>query len=362
MDSSVMSHYSVDYQALESATELFGRGDLAGLKKHISNKCAEDERYIFGLLCGSLYVERAHDAYPLSEWLLQQPELLPVEQSRLDQCFCIAIYTWRSDAIEIFLALGANPNQPILPKRYALDICLNRTEHDYSCEKSELDDAVASLRRYSAKTYIEHKYEQSLHCWDIFGDLASYDDWVELMVEDLAALTPIEQSHWQLIIKHAVSNAKTASKGWKREQQKNAAGLDQLKSVSLLEKWLRSACQPRSSLVFGDLRDGPYYKKSDSTHNSFDVWRLAAKNSLVLNGLLWTLADIDPHRGQEVALELVQSMYAKLPELGIRDVSLANASFAVLLETEVGRNMALALAEQTENPTAKKKMKAMLGA
>ena len=340
-------------------TTLLSEGHLAELKTRIKEQTERDPEYFPTILDWTLYCEVAQAAHGLSLWLLEQDELIPSDKQSLDLFLRIAVITWRTDAIEQFLILGADPNQEVIPERNILDVCVNRTQHAYSCDKQELISAAEIVKQFGGKFYFQEKYDGVLSCDKQYEVLTPYDAWCGEALSDLSNLNEPERANWCELISHCCVKAKQPSKAWIAKANKILNDIGDISPVESVRKWLSLACEPRKTLIYGDLRHGPYYKQSDSIHETYDVWRLANNNGQILKGFVWLLSEFDAEASVDTIAQVTEAMYKKYKLLGIRDTKLANASFEALLRTSAGRKIARQQLEDAINPPAKKKMKAI---
>jgi hypothetical protein len=335
---------------------------LAGKKNELCDllRAKPNDREFLKLLDTVLNAEMADELYKLSEWLVKNCEKLALNQDQLDQSLCIAVKRWRNDAIIQFLVLGANPNQEVVEDRNILDVCMNRINHSYSLEKKDIEESIKKLKSCGGKTFLESRLDTAFSGSVFFDLIPTYERWSTKALTEIAEMDDSSQQVWFQLLTHCNTKAKKPSDAWLKKSNSYIDQLGGAAFTSCASRWLIEANEPRKTLLFGDLSDAPYYLASDSTKESFDLWKLTDTSSFILKGLVWALLSINAKGAIDIISDISRSMYQPHLLLGSRDTKLASACFKALLSTDTGKQAAIALIDQTEHKPAIKKMKAIL--
>lgn len=331
------------------------------LTQYVLNKINDSPSYIFPILAWSLFTEAASDLFKLSCWMLNQESFFPSDKQLLDFGLRLSVVTWRTDALEKFLSLGANPNQQVIPQRNIYDVCLNRSQHSYYSEDTkEVVDAVTALEEHNAKAFLLEKYEVKIPCFDILKTISIHDAWWTLFFTTIESDDESVQQLWCTLVSQCVNKAKKPSQKWLKETGLLVESIGKAQFVDRAISLLCEAKRPRATLIYGDLDGGPYYKASDSLKESFDLWKITQSSSLILKCLTWLLMKIDEKKAIATVFELCKAMYEKYELLGIRDVKLANACFECLVVSDEGIKLAKSLFDETTHKPTLNKMKTIL--
>jgi len=325
-----------------------------------------DKNALVTFLAWVLFPQHLRDPEKSScKWLLANSNLLTSADGIIDTGLYYSVYCWHEEGIKTFLSLGANPNKEIMPQRFVLDVYRNRTEyslHSSAADSALLQDAVESLEGAGAQTYLEYKLRDKHIDPIVFDLMDTREPWVERLLNDLQTLPSSEQIGWIALLEHCSVKSKSRSKTWTKKLSNLMESIDANTLISTIQHCLQLATDKRPSLIFGDLSEiGDYYHCSDSCDAGHDLWGTTKKNSIILKGLIWVLS----YCGEGVEHDfysMAKAMYTKLPGIGIRNVLLANTSFAELLNIGSDKALiyALRLQEEADNQPAIKKMKALL--
>jgi hypothetical protein len=326
------------------------QGKEDDLLKYLNYKLAKDDTYILSIIEIALRYEGSK-YYKLSCWLLENECGLSREQGFLDFCLRLAVNSWRGDTLETFLRLGANPNQELLPQRTIYDVILNRTQHSYLTCNTRVE-IVPLLKKYNAKSYLFHKFEDQVPCLNIIESISFHDSWCKPFLESISLETEDKQIHWCNLLIKCLNKSKKPTKKWLKETLElvEVIGPDSFLKIATIV--IKESCNSRATLIYGDI-DGDY--GSYSLYESYDLWKITESSSFILKSFIWLLFEVNRQESiKEVSLTC-KAMFQNHSAIGIRDVKLANAAYASLLECPEGIELAKKLVKCTSHkPTIRK--------
>jgi len=336
--------------------ELLLKGNENELKEKLLALKEKDDGFIIPILASILNCEMADEQYKLSLWIIDNRDLFPENQDLLDECLKLSVKQWRTDSAISFLEAGANPNQEVIEERNILDVCLNRTDHFYSLERTDLENLVNSLQDKGAQTFLEQKYHLEIDQRKIFETICTYDSWASIALSDISGMSSSEQGAWCKVIDHCHTKSKAPSVTWKKKLDQMIGEIGAAKFEKNISNWLLSSLEQRKSLIFGDLDNSPYYIASDSIKESYNLWKIKDSTSFILKGFVWAIVHTNPSTAANILPKVILSMFQPHFLLGSRDVKLAGATFEALLSSSNGKKVAEEIISQTDHKPAIKKM------
>lgn len=300
-------------------------------------------------------------------WVLDNKFGFEDAQEFKDKGLLVGVFYWDPVVIQTFVDLGANAQQEPISGRSLHDICFFRTTKSYNGglyphipADEELQYSLSSIERGGGEPSLYRRYKAKIHGLDKIKNLGLVDAWWGTLFQSMVSLADNNQSAVCDLIVHCFNKSKKPSNAWlkKAEAILDDIGRDQFAALAVGA--LSAASELRDNLVYGTTGALPYYFDSDTMKESHNVASITESSSFILKSLAWLLMKVDEERYLNDVSSLCEAMFLSYFNLGIRDVKLATALFALLLTTENGRTVAEGMLEKAECAPALKKMNALL--
>ncbi|WP_444912320.1 hypothetical protein [Microbulbifer sp. PAAF003] len=331
------------------------------LIEYITKKIAEKPSYILSILDWSLDA-CVPDMGHLSRWIFTQDSFFPINKNLLNFGLRLSVAKWSSDGIKKFLSLGACPNQEVIPERNLYDICLNRSHHIYRYHFRDnadvVTDAIQILDEYNAKRYLIEKYETTIPCLNTLNSISIHDSWCEVFIKSIIHDDDRTQNLWCSLLNKCLNKAKKPSKKWLKDCKELVESIGVNSFSERAKLILKESHNSRRTMIYGK----PEGLSSDSTKESFDLWKITESSSYILKSLMWLLMHINTKDSIETVFETCKVMYQTHYLLGIRDIKLAGACFSSLLDSEKGLTLAQSLFDEATHKPTINKMKILFNA
>jgi hypothetical protein len=293
-------------------------------------------------------------------WLVQQRHIFPTSQKYLDLGLRTSLFKYLPYGVELFVELGAEPNQVVLEERTLLDIAVARCDFGYtSQEEGELDRTVDALLNAGGKHYLELTASKNMACESIFSHIPLYDSWSETVVTDLLDSNPhIQEQYSELFIACLVKSQKPSKKWW----DKVIPLIDEIGRDNFLQNlsvWLTESCKPRKSLKYGFSGGPNYYRISYMEQaKDYEIWMISNQGLDVLKSLLWLTTLMNTKDRVSLLNIFTIAMFTTYHGYGIRSPKLANQSFELMIQEPMGKQIGLEMIEKCDHKPSIKRMNA----
>jgi len=348
-----------DIELANEMERMFEKGGGVELRNYIISERKRNDEFILNILEWLLLAESGtHLA--LSKWVLENETCFSSDQKFLDFCIRLSVFNWRTDGITVFLKLGANPNQEILPGRFIYDVCLNRTQHFYNSNyPTELDEAITAITEYGGVSYLEYNYRDRIPNISRLRDISMHDSWCEIFLEKISIFDVGIQNNYINFMLLMLNKSSKPSKKWISNCLEVIDGLGSKKVLDLITVILKYSMEPRLTLVYGDMEGLPHYRSSDSVKESFDLYKITNSSSFILKNIVRICSHLDYQVDSSLLEDFCENMYTKHFLLGIRNMKVADTCFEEILKNNDGVLKFKELINRSNNPLAVKKMKVL---
>ncbi len=295
-------------------------------------------------------------------WLVQQRHIFPTSQEYLDLGLRTSLFKYLPYGVELFVELGAEPNQLVLEERTLLDIAIARCDFGYTSEEDgELDRTVDALLNAGGKHYLELTASENMVCKSIFSHIPLYDSWSETVIMDLLGLDPhVQEQYSEIFIACLVKSQKPSKKWW----DKVIPLIDEIGRANFLRNlgvWLTESCKPRKSLKYG-FSGGPNYYRISYIEQAkdYEIWMISNQGLAVLKSLLWLTTLMNTKDRISLLNKFTIAMFTTYHGHGIRSPKLASQSFELMIQEPMGKQIGLEMIAKCDHKPSIKRMSAAL--
>lgn len=295
-----------------------------------------------------------------TRWLIQQKEIFPRDQDLLDLGLRASMYKWWPYGVELFVELGAEPNQEILTKRTPLDLAYARSDFGYfGPEEGELERTIELLLNAGGKHYLELAFREKIACQSVFDHLPLYDSWAEAAISDISKLDLYKQELYSKLFSACLNKAKKYSKNWWKSTTILVDEIGRSEFLKCLVSWLLESCKPRESHIYGYTGKGNLHRYSYMPQElDTEIWMISEKSSTLLKSLLWLTELMNAKERASLLQSFSASMFTTYFSYGIRSPKLASHAFSLMIQSPEGHKLGLKMLEECNHKPSIKRMKA----
>lgn len=348
-----------NHKTFDTIYSLYKQGDIDKLNEGISELSKHLPLLPIILLGTKLNTEGYLEEF--RHCLVQQKHIFPTSQEDLDLGLRTALFKFLPYGVELFIELGASPNQVILEGCTLLDVAVARCDFPYFSEQEgELEHTVDILLNAGGKHYLELT-DKNIKSKSIFSHLPLYDSWSESVITDLSNSDQRKQELYSKIFLACLTKSKKPSKKWWDNTVSLVNEIGTTDFLNNLNSWLTVTCDTRKKLNYGYSGGASCVRYSYMEEAvDYETMMMSKKGQIFIKSLLWLTKLMDTKDRVDLLNKFTKAMFKTYHGRGIRNPSLARQSFELMIQDPMGKELGVEILESCEHKPSVKKMNAAL--